>query len=327
MKKSRRHITIRCLLAVWILTTGCDIDGPLEECDYNVRFTFRYTTGREMNEIGDYVNCATDYLFDSDNRLIEVKSFGKEGVGTRSFNLPEGRYTLVRWGNQSATSLLQPPVTTATDSTAVSDNRLSDCHLRQNNPSTGQEAGGAEANGDPLHYSCVRFEVPPVGIIRCNVYQAHAYLRLNVTVAGVEAPEGTLYTFELEGSHREMSFLPGTAICAHADSILFPATRETVDEVTHRVENCPMRSNGEINGEFITSRLFNTDRPVFRLTDANGQIIIGDIDLQKFFHTMQTDFDTNECQEFHLRITLGEDGQVYIQFVTLGDWIDGGSFG
>lgn len=86
-----------------------------------------------------------------------------------------------------------------------------------------------------------------------------------------------------------------------------------------------MGSEGTLQDEFLTYRLTNRSLPVFSVWQGNVQVL-RNVDLKHFFDTMLIDMDTNECQEFHIRITV-EGDNVYVQFVSLGDWIDGGSIG
>ena len=281
---------------------ACDIDGPVPECDYNVLIAYSYTTG-SGNEIGDYVSSATDYLFDSAGKLADIRTYGKDGVTQTRIKLSPGHYSLIRWGNLSEKSTLYPP---ASDSTGC---LLTHCQLLSN---------------DPLHYSRTELEVPPVGIVRKKAYQTHAYLRLHITVKGIEGNSGDSYTMYLDGAPSGVYFRTDRTIHAHNDSIGIPRQNDSHPS-TRRLEGCKMKKNGDIEGEFICNRLTSRSRPSFSL-GLNDRAILTDVDLKHFFDTMLIDMDTNECQEFRLRITY-ENGKVYISFVSLGDWEEGGSFG
>jgi len=294
---------------------SCDIDGRLPDCDYNVMISYSYTTVGGTNEIDDYVFSATDYLFDTDGLLAGIYERSGIDIAESRMTLPPGHYTLVRWGNRSNLSLLRPD----TANQAVC--RLSDCRLLQNNPTAG---GRTQANADPLHYSRVELDVPPVGIVRKRVYQTHAYLHLYITIKGIEGNLGDSYTMRLDGTAEGTSLQTACTISAHNDSILIPSPLDN-RTVPHTVNGCKMKKNGDIEGEFITARLTNSSLPLFSLW-LDGKPILTDVDLKNFFDTMLIDMNTNECQEFRLRITY-EDGKVYISFVSLGDWEDGGSFG
>lgn len=294
---------------------SCDIDGKLPECDYNVMLSYSYTTVGGTNEINDYIFSATDYLFDADGLLAGIYERSGIDIAESRMTLPPGHYTLVRWGNRSDHSLLQPDTANHTEC------RFSDCLLLQHNAVTGSRT---QANADPLHYSRVELNVPPVGIIRKRVYQTHAYLHLYITVKGIEGDTGDNYTMRLDGTAEGTSFLTACAISAHNDSILIPSPLDN-RTVPHTVDGCKMKKNGDIEGEFITARLTGNSVPLFSLW-LDDQPVLTDVNLKNFFDTMLIDMDTNECQEFRLRITC-EDGKVYISFISLGDWEDGGSFG
>lgn len=281
---------------------SCDIDGPLPECDYNVIISYSYTTG-STNEIGDYVTSATDYLFDAEGQLSDIRTYGKNDVEQSRMKLAPGHYSLVRWGNRSEKSTLYPP---ASDSTG---SLIGNCLLLPN---------------DPLHYSRTELDVPPVGILRKKAYQTHAYLRLHITVKGIEGDTGDSYTMYLDGIPSGVYFQTARTICAHNDSIGIPRQEDNRTSAYH-VEGCKMKKNGDIEGEFVTNRLTSRSHPLFNLR-LDDREILTDVDLKHFFDTMLIDMDTNECQEFRLRITY-ENGKVYISFVSLGDWEEGGSFG
>lgn len=297
------------------LTTmiSCDIDGPLPECDHNVVISYSYTTG-SSNEITDYVTSAVDYLFDARGKLYAIYPVSSGNISESRMNLPAGRYTLVRWGNRSDNSVLYPD-------TASTDSQLSTSCLLLDNPTPD---GTAQGNADPLHYSLTELDVPPVGIVRRKAYQTHAYLHLYITVKGIEGNQGDSYTMQLDGAAPGNSFLTSATIRSHGDSIRIPTPLDS-PTVKHRLTGCKMKKNGDIEGEFIAARLTNRSHPVFSLW-LDGQPVLTDVDLKNFFDTMLIDMDTNECQEFRLRIAY-EDGKVYISFVSLGDWEDGGSFG
>lgn len=310
---NRQIYIIYIMFATSVLS--CDIDGKLPECNYNVMLSYSYTTVGGTNEINDYIFSATDYLFDADGLLAGIYERSGIDIAESRMSLPPGHYTLVRWGNRSDLSLLRPD----TANQAVC--RLSDCRLLQDNPAAG---GTAQANADPLHYSRIELDVPPVGIVRKRVYQTHAYLHLYITVKGIEGNTGDNYTMRLDGTAEGTSFRTACTISAHNDLILIPSPLDD-RTVPHIAEGCKMKKNGDIEGEFITARLTGKSIPLFSLW-LGDQPVLADIDLKNFFDTMLIDMDTNECQEFRLRITY-EDGKVYISFVSLGDWEDGGSFG
>lgn len=281
---------------------SCDIDGRLPECDYNVAISYSYTTGGG-NEIDDYVFSATDYLFDASGQLIASYERSGLDIAESRMKLQPGHYTLVRWGNRSDRSVLHP--------TDTAECRYTNCLLAFDNP-------------DPLHYSKTELDVPQAGIVRKKEYQAHAYLHLYITVEGIEGTKGDPYTMCLNGTAEATAFTTACTISAHADSIRIPAVADG-EIVPRTVPDCRMKANGDIEGEFIAARLTNNSRPVFSLW-LGDRAVLTDVDLKHFFDTMLIDMDTNECQEFRLRITC-EDGKVYISFVSLGDWEDGGNFG
>lgn len=316
-----KNITIIWLLLLTCLLYGCDLDGPQRECDYNARLLFHYSNGGGTNRITDYVATITDYLFDEQGRLLDVSTRTGAGVLQRTLSLPPGKYTMVSWGNLADKNLVHPGVDPGT--------ALQDMHLVKNNPHASATRCATarlpwQQNTERLHFGRTEFTVRPVGAAQQTVFMGHAYLDLFVTVAGVAGEEGEAFSLRLDGTHPVYRMEHYRQINAQGYPMYIPRPDDT-QENTHLLPGVRMNSGGAMEGEFVSYRLTGSSRPVFSVWQGDRQVV-RDVDLKHFFDTMLIDMDTNECQEFHIRVTVDGDN-VYVQFVSLGDWIDGGSIG
>lgn len=306
--------TVIWLLVLTYLLTGCDLDGPMEECDYGVRLRFHYSREGSANRIRDYVTTITDYLYDGQGRLVETATRTDVRIPQRTLSLPPGKYTLVSWGNLAEKTLVQPSAEAGTP--------FSDMQLVQNHPHTAGQPW--QRNSERLHYGRAEFTVQEFGVVERTVFMGHAYLDLTVTVVGLEGVPGEEFTLRLDGTHPVYGMDHYRQINAQGYPMYIPRPDEA-QESTHLISAVRMGSEGTLQDEFLTYRLTNRSLPVFSVWQGNVQVL-RNVDLKHFFDTMLIDMDTNECQEFHIRITVQGDN-VYVQFVSLGDWIDGGSIG
>lgn len=347
-----KRYTLIWLLVLTYTLTGCDLDGPMRECDYRVRLHFHYSREGSANRIRDYVTSITDYLFDSQGRLVEVTTRSAARIPQRTLMLPPGRYTLISWGNLGDKTLVHPSPEAGT--------LLDDMQLVKNAPhpsarglssdasslssdasalSTDASALSTDAsatrgfdasalprqlNCERLHYGRADFTVQDFGVQEQTVFMGHAYLDLTITVAGLEGRAGEEYTFRLDGTHPVYDMNHYRQINAQGFSMYIPRPAAEQDNV-HLLSGVRMSRDGVLEDQFFSYRLTGTSKPKFSIWQG-GRQVLRDIDLKHFFDTMLIDMDTNECQEFHLRITVQGD-EAYVQFVTLGDWIEGGTIG
>ena len=302
------------IIATLLLCSSCQIGAPLEDCDYNVRLTFYYSNYAGANQLRDYVTSMTDYLYDAQGRLVSVMTRARAQVLTRTAQLPPGDYTLVSWGNLAGKTTVTP--------LPLQGMLWSAMGLRQAAPAMPPPA--AQYNGERLHYARVEFSVPASGVVRRTVYAGHAYLNLKVTVAGLPGARGQDYVMRLDGTHPGYGFAHYNTVGTQGFTMYVPRLHRE-ETVPHLVSGCRGNGYGEVSGEFVAARLTGETIPVFSLWQGDKQVL-RDVDLKTFFDTMLIDMDNNECQNFEIRVTV-DGSRVYIQFVTLGDWIDGGSFG
>lgn len=318
---------MKSLHIIWLLLTiglvsACDLEGPQEECDYNARLLFHYSNGGSRNMIRDYVGSITDYIYNDRGKLVDVTVRDGVRVPQRTLTLAPGKYTLVSWGNLTEKTDVHPSQQQGT--------ALEDMHLVQNNPHLGAatrfdpENMSEQKPADRLHYGLTEINVPAFGVAQQTVFMGHAYLDLTVTVVGLEGKPGDSFTMRLDGTHPVYAQTHYRHINAQGFDMYIPEPARE-QQVPHLLKSTTMSRYGELENEFIAYRLTNETKPVFSVWQG-GRQVLRNVDLKKFFDTMLIEMDTNECQEFHIRITVDGDN-IYVQFVTLGDWIDGGSIG
>lgn len=309
-----KNKTVIWLLVLTNLLTGCDLDGPMEECDYGVRLRFHYSREGSTNRIRDYVTTITDYLYDEQGQLLEATTRTDVRIPQRTLSLPPGKYTLVSWGNLAEKTFVHPSVEAGT--------AFGDMQLVQNHPHTPEQPW--QRNSERLHYGRTEFTVQDFGVVDQTVFMGHAYLDLTVSVVGLKGEKGEEFTLRLDGTHPVYSMDHYRQINAQGYPMYIPRP-DHEQNVPHLLSGVRMSSEGVLQDEFLSFRLTNRSQPVFSVWQGSAQVL-RNVDLKHFFDTMLIDMDTNECQEFHIRITV-EGDHIYVQFVSLGDWIDGGSIG
>ena len=229
------------------------------------------------------------------------------------------------WGNQTEKTGVYPSVEPGT--------QFEDMQLVKNNPhpSTRDTPGHYDAsdlpwqqNAERLHYGRADFTVGAFGVTEQTVFMGHAYLDLTVTVVGLEGKKGEEFEFRLDGTHPVYSMGHYCKINAQGYPMYIPRPDQAQENV-HLASNVRMTGEGALESSLLSYRLTNQSLPVFSVWQGEKQVV-RNVDLKHFFDTMLIEMNTNECQEFHIRVTVDGD-KVYIQFVSLGDWIDGGSIG
>lgn len=292
------------LLLLLALLAACDIDDELPECNYNARIDFYYTLNGQANALPTYIHRMTDYVFNANDTLIEIHHRERQAeLPYRGLQLPPGQYTLVSWGNIKDAATVAPA--------SIGHSRLEEMMLYMDNPATGKAA--IHSNGDKLYYGRCKIEVKPQGISRAHVDVAHAHCRLGITVKWKRnAPPDT------QNFYMELRNVAG--------AYRFAATPEAgTVRVNHRLDT-EMSITRAVKGEFVTLRLADDDHPVFCLY-AGGEPVIKEIDLHKYFTTMQINLDRNIRQEFDLAMEVQPDGVVIVSPARISDWQEGESIG
>jgi len=336
--KPSKILIILLLWAVSWVVPSCNIDGDLEECPYNARLEYWYTGTGQANVLPDYIFKMKEFVFDSLQILRQVNGLGGKKNIAAELNLPPGRYTLVAWGNQDSLSSL--------NEAEIGRTKLSDILLYANNPvppETRVTVPLRQQNGEPLYYGYASFTIKEWGVTRQRIDMVHAHLKLDVTVkwkgkaptdtgdmymllSGVPSAYRFLPAFEVKGSPYSTYATAGDGSITRS-GIWYYIPKRSDDHalVSHEV---PVRMDitRTVNATFITHRIGSDDHPVLRLY-GDGKLLIKEIDLYKYFRTMQIDLDENLRQEFSLLIEVDESGGILVSSAIVSDWIDGGSIG
>lgn len=87
-----------------------------------------------------------------------------------------------------------------------------------------------------------------------------------------------------------------------------------------------MNYDSDVTGSFTSFRYSANSHPTWSLW-RNGERIIRDIDLYKFFHDpkINIDLDHNIAQEFNIVVTVFED-KIVVSLAGTSDWYEGESF-
>lgn len=322
-----------------MLIPSCNIDGDLEECPYNARLEYWYTGTGQANVLPSHIFRMQEFVFDSLGVLRHVKQLGGKKNVAAELDLPPGRYTLVAWGNPDSLSSLSEA--------EVGQSKLSDILMYANNPAEDEaravDIPSLQQGTEPLYYGYASFAILPRGVTRQRVDMVHAHLKLDVTVkwkSKAPTDAGDMY-MTLSGIPSVYTFLPkyevkGSAYSTYGTAADGTTTRSGVwYYIPEEPEDCPlitikrpvkMDITRTINTIFTTYRIRSDDHPVIRLY-GGGRQILKEIDLYKYFRTMQIDLNENLRQEFSLVLEVDAGGGVIVSSATVSDWIDGGAIG
>lgn len=301
---------LNLFLPVLLTLAGCNIDGELAECPYNVKLEYWYTGNGRKNLLTTCVFNLREYLFDSDGILRRVVMRPVREGASAVYQLQPGDYTLVSWANIDSLSEVAPA--------EIGKTTLEEVQLYSETMS----------NTGRFFYGYRSFSVAPFGVTRGRIDLLHAYLRLHVTVrwdAGVPVSTSNL-RMTLAEHYPVYRFLPEHTLVSPAGQEIHLPSRPEECQPSRRSIDVEMDISRQVNGEFIGFRLHNEDHPVFCLF-AGDKALIREIDLYRFFHTMQIELSDNIRQEFDLQLVVDKKGNVNVSLAYVGDWIDGGVLG
>lgn len=332
-----KQLLLHMLLLLLALATSCNIDGELRECPYNARLEYWYTGTGGANVLPDYVSSMQEFIFDKNEVLRQVnRRVGNKNVRYGEFTLPPGDYTLVSWANMMDTC-------SRVNEAVIGRTHLADMRLSLDRPyrpatspasasavsATGRaagEEGGApppQGNAERLYYGFGSFSVAAMGVSRQRIDMLHSHLRLNVRVKWSGRPPANTNNFAmtLRGVPSGYTFAPGVML--KNTSYIIPGIEP--ERVDHRID-VQMEITGSTTGEFVTYRLTNDCHPLFCLY-AGDKAMIREIDLSKFFRTMQINLDENLRQDFDLVVEVDASGGILVSTAVVADWENGGNIG
>ena len=330
LRPSRLPRRLWSLLLLLVLVGGCDIDDEFPDCNYNARIDFFYTLDGQANVLPLYIHRMTDYVFDANHTLIEIHTRERQSAQSyRGLQLPPGQYSVVSWGNARDATTIVPA--------QIGHTRLDEMMLYLDNPVDAIRKRTAadlvtHSNADKLYYGCCDIEVKPQGISRGWIEMTHSHCRLGITVKWKRgAPLDT------QDFHMELRDIAGTYRFTAKQEIpnpyhppgyapgFYAIPQEGTTRVNHWL-NTEMSITRAVKGEFVTLRLTNDDHPIFCLY-AGEKAVMKEIDLHKYFTTMQITLDRNLRQEFDLVMEVQPDGTVIVSPARISDWQQGESIG
>lgn len=305
-----------------LLLTACQIEPEMEQCPYTARLEYWYTGsgGTTVNILPNYIYTLNEFIFDSEGILRQVFTRrARKGVAAE-LDLPPGKYTLVTWANADSLSLLS--------GAELNVSRLPELLLYPDNGVT-RSLSPWQENTNRLYYGYATFTIGEHGVTRQRIDMTHSHLRLGVTIKwkGSAPQDSGNLIMTLSNVPAGYRFMPEFEITGSSqDSYRYiPAKPDQYPLVNYR-QNVRQDIMRQVQGEFITHRLKDDTHPVLCLYDGS-KALIKEVDLYKYFRTMQIDLDQNLCQEFDIVVEVDEYGSIAVFSAVVSDWIDGGTVG
>lgn len=282
--------------------------------------------------VANYIYRINEYVFDQSGVLYQINEL-PAGSGKQAFvstmTLPEGEYTAVAWGNLSRLEHgWEPEIGTTT---------LDEARIRLSAPYTTEQAalsgGDVPGNIDPLYYGYTTFSVRGEKPQRLRVGMTHAHLLLEVVVKWAKnAPANTRnFSLSLRDVPTVYGFYP---------DYTEPKSSTSTNPIVHRIPEVMEKKGGQtkeyrlkatmdiarsLKAEFVTNRLTDQSHPLFTVYAGETQLI-KDLDLEKYFRTMQLGLSRNLRQEFRIQVMIYDD-RVEVSPMVFSDWENGGTIG
>lgn len=316
MIKGKVWITICGILA--LVQCSCSFGDEPSLCPFNVRLEYWYAGSSAENILPVYVDHIRQYLFDGDGKLIATTTLRGDSIAGWSADLPEGRYTLVLWGNMGEEGKSSVQVITD-DKNTLANTALS--AGRDNVPP------GFRENTERLYYGTASFEVDNKATLRERIYLSHAHAALSVTVHWMEdapPPEGGTYRMRLKGTPDKYDFVSGYESDTPSGNGIFHIPR-IGGTATYHETRAAMNYDGEVTGQLVTFRYTSHTHQLWSLW-RNGEQIIRDLDLNSFFSKLPMNMDTNIEQEFDILVTVYKN-KIVVSLASASDWDEGGTLG
>lgn len=309
-----RILGIWILMVLSVLATACSFSDEPPLCPYNARLDYWYSGGGDENELLLRVDHLTQYLYDSHGELLRVEELRGDSVLHWRADLPPGDYSVVTWGNLG----------TGAEASVVEEGptALKDMTLSAARPDV---PPGYRSNTERLYYATKAFTVEAGKVCRERVYVSHAHARLNITVRWLaDFPgEGGVYRMRMRGVPAKYGFIREREIESSSGSV--HSVPWISSEQTWHEAKAAMNYEDEVQGELITYRFENSTHELWSLW-RDGERIIKELDLQRFFDTLPMSLDENVEQEFDLIITVWED-KITVALASSVDWVEGGAIG
>lgn len=321
--------------ALWLLVVlagGCSLDYRLQECPYNVRFTYVPGDGRGM-ATGDYpITGLRQFVYDADGILVGEFAGDTCTTGIGTVSLPPGDYTLVTWGNASdelcSVESVSPGLNRMEEGCLKSPVYVGGNVARAVQSEAAGEAGNAateHCNTGKFYYGTLSFTAPAYGVAEYSVGMMHAHARLNLTLEWKDEIPANV-----RSAVNPVMWLHDVGTCYRFTGgevwgdYCFPCHDAQTPTGTYRTD-ATKDADYKIKGSFTTLRLTDDNHPVVTVTDGTDGLMQV-IDLSRYFTVMGIGLTRNIRQEFDLTIRIGRNQTLIMQTNTSG-WEDGGTIG
>lgn len=316
----RAAVMILITIAMITALSACEFNWDERNYCYNIRLNYTlYRTGK-VNELPDYVHTMHYLLFDGDGVLMLMSDTTGTAIAHKDLNLNPGEYTMVTWGNLDKSCYATPPVCGVT--------RLEELSL---------ENTGDGKNTEKLYFSSRAFTVTDAAptIESIEMTHAHALLRITVKWEAFYPPIANDWSLRMRRvpacyGHRvgqQVEDYPqiNTRASGTGGRLIYTIPEVKEERLSDHVAPAYTHPRGYVYGELISFRHTNNTHQLISLWKGDEQQM-KEIDLNRFFTTMNIDLDRNLRQEFDLTFTIKDSG-VGVALTEVADWADGGDIG
>lgn len=313
-------IRIHLVLGICLLLVSCTLEYEMRPCPYNVLIHYQTSDGRSL-ATGDYpVSEFRQFVYTEDSLLVGEFPGDSCEAGVGMLTLPPGTYRLVVWGNAPEGSChvggIEPYVS------RMGEGRL---HAGAYQAYSRDGSSPEYASVGKLYYGTATFSVGDYGVSEFTVGLMHAHARLNLTVewkdnVPAEVRSARSPVMRLRGLHTAYRFCGGESWGDYT----FPLPDPDVPLATYRAA-AAIESGFQIKASFVTLRLTDESHPILVVTEQ-GEGLMKEVDLSRYFDVMGIGLSRNICQEFDLTVRIGKD-QTLIMQTNLSGWQEGGSIG
>lgn len=337
-----RSLYIFALAMSTMLLTACDINDDVEECQYNTRLIYQYDREytASTNVLSQYVQSLDEYIFDANGVLVQINKlpgyscFGKYVSET---NLPEGKYSVITWGNMGDFSKV--------NQAQIGVTKREDMLLNLDNAYSPLRATAYQSNSEKLYYAYRTFSVEKYGVSKVEVDMSHSHCVLDITVRwkkAEETPASGNYYMLLKQLPTQYAFMPeykfkDKHVAIHKpeedefpkdtdETLYFITTVYGSQQLKTYRQDVVMNGGRLLNTQFVSYRYRSNSHELLSIYAADGTQVMKEIDLYRFFRDMDIELDTNLRQEFQINIEI-DGNTVIVSLVEVGDWDEGGTIG
>lgn len=283
-----------------------------EKCEYTAVVDFSYYDQMKNEVFDNNINTMTDFLFDSNDRLIEVYYVPKTTADfrTRRMKLSGGKYTLIRWGNINQNNIIR-------------DYHLGKTTLAQMEHILYGQSNqtGKYPNSPRMFFAQTELFIEDNKTAMYNVQMSNAHIEIYFLVkwnTGQPAPRDiTLDIDAAQGGYTFSSRAVGTGV------LRMPNSNDT--KIDYRSPVWNFNQFNERSHVFLGYRWNSASKPMLTIRKGEKNLFTP-IDLAKHLtQTMGEDLDNYPFQQYDIMIDVRAD-RVVISQLTM-DWEDGGSWG